>query len=229
MRLKVAILEDDEELRDAVLVPQLAQRGFDVEGFDSAAALYRRMLAVPIELLVLDVVADDGDPFDVARYLRQHVPIGIVTLASAAQDRAQMEGASGAIDAWLCKPVDVALLAATLRSVARNLQAAPKRRARHAPMRWHLSEDGWHLHSPQGRSVPLNLQERSMLVRLFADAGKLVLHEDIITTIEAAVGYFDRHRLEMLIHRLRRKVAAELDVPLPLRSVRGAGYVMLAS
>jgi DNA-binding response OmpR family regulator len=38
---------------------------------------------------------------------------------------------------------------------------------------------------------------------------------------------FDSHRLEMLVHRLRRKVRDRLGQTLPLRAVRGQGYVMV--
>lgn len=230
MRLKVAILEDDAEFRDAILVPQLAAQGFDVEGFGSEADLYRRMLAATFDLLVLDLRLGDGYGLDVARYLRQHTPIGIVTLTGQGTHAEQVAGLSEAVDAWLLKPVDIGVLAATLRSVARRLPPATtgRRGDEAASMRWHLAEDGWHLHSPDGRGVPLNLQERSMLVRLFAEAGRLVPHHDILEAIEAVADNFDRHRLEILIHRLRRKVVGELGMSLPLRSVRGAGYVMLA-
>jgi DNA-binding response OmpR family regulator len=33
----------------------------------------------------------------------------------------------------------------------------------------------------------------------------------------------------MLIHRLRQKVSSQLGMTLPLRSVRGQGYVLLVS
>lgn len=230
MHLKVAILEDDAEFRDAILVPQLAAQGFDVEGFAVEAELYRRMLAVTFDLLVLDLRLGDGYGLDVARYLRQHTSIGIVTLTGQGTRDEQLVGLSEAVDAWLLKPVDIGVLAATLRSVARRLPPSPGRRDDdQAAIRWHLSEDGWHLHAPGGRSVPLNLQERSMLARLFADAGRLVPHQHILEAIDAVAENFDRHRLEILIHRLRRKVVGELGMSLPLRSVRGAGYVMLAT
>lgn len=230
MRLKVAILEDDAEFRDAILLPQLASQGFDVEGFAGAADLYRRMLAVTFDLLVLDLRLDDGYGLDVARYLRQHTPIGIVTLTGQGTRAEQVAGLSEAVDAWLFKPVDIDVLAATLRSVARRLPPASARREGDAAsVRWHLSDDGWHLHAPDGRSVLLNLQERSLLLRLFADVGQLVQHQRILEAIDAVAENYDRHRLEIMINRLRRKVAGGLGVSLPLRSVRGAGYVMLAT
>lgn len=230
MRLKVAVLEDDAEFRDAILVPQLAAQGFEVEGFAGAADLYRRMLAVTFDLLVLDLRLGDGYGLDVARYLRQHTSIGIVTLTGQGTRAEQVIGLSEAVDAWLLKPVDIDVLAATLRSVARRLPpASPRREDEQAAMHWQLSDDGWHLLAPDRRSVPLNLQERSMLACLFANAGHLVAHRDILDAIEVVADNFDRHRLEILIHRLRRKVAGELGLSLPLRSVRGAGYVMVAT
>lgn len=230
MRLKVAVLEDDREFREEILVPQLVQIGFDAEGFATSAELYRRMLAMPFHLLVLDLRLGDESGLDVARYLRENLAIGIVTLTGQGTHAEQVRGLTETVDAWLVKPVDFELLGATLHSLARRLQLVPNRDDVIAPAScWRLPQDGWRLYSPTNRSVLLNLSERCLLTRLFATAGELVSHEDLIGEIATVTENFDRHRLEILIHRLRRKVAAELGVSLPLRSVRGAGYVLLTT
>lgn len=228
VRLKVAVLEDDAEYREEILVPQLAEIGFDAEGFASSAQLYRRMLAVPFHLLVLDLRLSDENGLDVARYLRENSAIGIVTLTGQGTHAEQVKGLTEAIDAWLVKPIDIDLLGATLHSLARRMQLVPKRDDVFPPSScWRLPQDGWRLYSPANRSILLNLPERCLLTRLFATAGELVPHEELIRALASVTDNFDRHRLEILIHRLRRKVAVELGVSLPLRSVRGAGYVML--
>lgn len=228
MRLKVAVLEDDGEFREEILVPQLVEIGFDAEGFETSASLYRRMLAVPFHLLVLDLRLNGESGLDVARYLRENSTIGIVTLTGQGTRSEQLTGLTEVVDAWLAKPVDIELLGATLHSIARRMQLIPNRDEVIAPAScWRLPQDGWRLYSPANRSVLLNLAERCLMLRLFAVAGELVPHGDLIAALALVAEDFDRHRLEILIHRLRRKVASELGVTLPLRSVRGAGYVML--
>ena len=227
MRLKVAVLEDDVEFREEILVPQLVEIGFDAEGFGTSAALYRRMLAQPFHLLVLDLRLSGENGLDIARYLRETSTIGVVTLTGHGTHAEQVRGLTEVVDAWLVKPVDIDVLGATLHSLARRMQLVSRDDVTALSSCWRLPQDGWRLYSPANRSVLLNLPERCLLTRLFATAGELVSHEELIGELAAVAENFDRHRLEILIHRLRRKVADELGVSLPLRSVRGAGYVLL--
>jgi len=229
MQASVAILEDDIALREDILVPQLGTFGFSVEGFGTSSELYRRMLSVPFDLLVLDIGLPDEDGFDVARHLRATSPIGIVTLSGRAANADRVKGLTEAVDAWLVKPVEIDVLAATLHSLARRMQLAVGDDGASDLVGWHLARGSWRLQAPDGRNVLLNLLERSLMTRLLARPGQLVSHADLLAEVAASGEDFDQHRLEMLIHRLRRKVQQRLGESLPLRSVRGRGYVMLAA
>jgi DNA-binding response OmpR family regulator len=228
VQLKVAVLEDDGSLREDILVPELTEKGFDVEGFARPAELYRRMIAVPFDLLVLDLRLGDEDGLDVARYLGEVSSIGIVMLTGRGTEADRVRALAELVDAWLTKPVDVEVLAATLHGVARRLLPQRTHR-RNGTDPWRLADASWRLHAPDGRSVPLNLLERRLLTRLFAAESEPVAHEELIADLASTAENFDRHRLEIVIHRLRRKVDSRLGLSLPLRAVRGVGYMMLAT
>ncbi|MFC4820859.1 response regulator transcription factor [Dokdonella ginsengisoli] len=227
MPLKVAVLEDDVALREDILVPRLADSGFDVEGFGSSTELYRRMIAVSFEVLVLDLRLDGESGLDIARYLAQVSSIGIVMLTGRGTGEDRVRGLSELVDAWLDKPVDLDLLVATLRSIARRTRSDASAQRGALVQAWRLSDSGWRLHAPDGRSVPLNLLERRLLTRLLATEGEPVTHDDLIADLSVLAENFDRHRLEIVIHRLRRKADGQLGLSLPLRAVRGVGYLML--
>ena len=65
--------------------------------------------------------------------------------------------------------------------------------------------------------------------RLLVAPGEVVARDELITVLTDSAYDFDPHRLEMLVHRLRRKVSNTLLLSLPLRTVRGIGYTMLTS
>ncbi len=231
--LRVAVLEDDQELRERILIPGLEDFGFDVTGSGTAAELYRRMLSTRFDMVVLDIGLPDEDGLTVARHLREILPIGIVMLTGnrGRQDhiRALHEGA----DAFLSKPVDVEILAGTLHSLARRLE--PERAAGGIPAdagdaqagRWRVDTDGWCLVAPDRTTIALSVPERCVLQVLFAANGVAVQRERLIAALSRDVYEFDPHRLEMLIYRLRRKVAARSASALPLLTVRGSGYVFV--
>ncbi len=229
MQLKLAVLEDDDILRDEILVPDLTRSGFEVEGFGTSAAMYRRMIGNAFQLLVLDIGLRDEDGFEVARHLRSTLPIGIVSLTGRAGRDDRLRGLDEGIDAWLVKPVDIDVLVATLNSLARRLRLYESSNdpAPLIPVNWRIPEGSWSLHAPSGESVLLNLQERRVLMRLLATPGQPATREQLIGDLAGLGRDFDPHRLEMLVHRLRRKVEERLGEALPLRTVRGCGYVML--
>lgn len=222
--LRVALLEDDALLRDRVLIPRLAEYGFAVTGFPLAAGLKKHLESEVPEIVIVDVGLPDQDGFSVARELRMRFPeIGIVILSALGETSDRIRGLSDGADAYLSKPVEIALLAATLHSVARRVLTAADNSAdrRH----WRLDVDGWCLISPSGRSAALTATERRVLTRLVSSAGRLVSREQLIGAMTTNVYDFDPHRLDSLIHRLRKKVASACDEPLPLVSFPGEGYV----
>ncbi len=227
----VALLEDDALLRERILLPGLAGFGFAVTGMDSAAALHVHLARHRYDIAVLDVGLPDADGFAVARELRDAFPhIGIVMLTGRAETLDRVRGLSQGADAYLAKPVEVELLAATLYSLLRRLQGiAPVRMAAPAVRgAWQLDEGGWCLLSPAGGTVALTRTERRVVERLTAAPGQLVTRDQLVAALTDNVYDFDPHRLDSLIYRLRRKVANICGEPLPLNAVHGEGYVLAA-
>lgn len=220
--LHVVLLEDDVLLRERVLLPGLANYGFVATGMDTVAELERHLDTDPkTDLVVLDVGLPDADGFSVAGDLRRRFPgIGILMLTGRREIPDQIRGLSEGADAYLTKPVDIALLAATLHSVARRLQDLPS--ARH----WHFDTNHWFLVSPRGCTVALTRAERRIVCRLFETQGTLVPREALIAALTDNVFDFNPHRLDSLISRLRRKVTETCGETLPLAAVHGEGYVL---
>jgi len=225
---RVAVLDDDDVLRDDILVPGLAAHGFEVEGFARSVDLYRRLLGASFEAVVLDIGLPDEDGLSVARHLRKGSSIGIVMLTGRGSVAERLQALGEAADAWLSKPVEVAVVAATVASLVRRMRMQQPAQAPTNERRWRLGAEGWRLHAPSDRSVALSRSERRLLECLFAADGEPVSREQLIAELGESRHEFDPHRIEMLVHRLRRKVAGELGEALPLRSVRGSGYVLIA-
>lgn len=232
--LRVMVLEDDDLLRERILLPGLADFGFNVTGARSAAELYRRMLTEHFDVIVLDIGLPDEDGLTVARHLRKLSPIGIIMLTGSKRRADQIGALSGGADLFLSKPVDVELLAANLHSLARRLQiplrgSLQRMSAVDEPGKcWRLETDGWCLISPEGAMVALSVPERCVMQRLFAAHGHPVSREALIGALSEDVYEFDPHRLEMLVYRLRRKCSEQIGSALPLMTARGAGYVFVS-
>jgi DNA-binding response OmpR family regulator len=226
--LSVALLEDDVILRDRILVPQLAHYGLTVEPLGTAAELYRRLEQTRFDIVVLDVGLPDGDGFAVTQRLRTTQPgMGIILLTGRGDTLNRVRGLTEGADAYLAKPVEIEVLVATLHSVARRVPQGAI--ATNGLTRgWHLDPKGWKLVDPQGTTVLLTKSERKFVACLLENLDEVVPRETLVAALTKDVYDFDLHRLDNLIHRLRRKVKESTDLPLPLVSVHGEGYVWVS-
>jgi DNA-binding response OmpR family regulator len=62
--------------------------------------------------------------------------------------------------------------------------------------------------------------------KLMQSPNQVMSRESLISVLADDLSTFDPHRVDSLIHRLRRKVLAELGESLPLDSVHGTGYLL---
>ncbi|MDR6990499.1 response regulator transcription factor [Luteimonas sp. 3794] len=218
------MVEDDDELREEVLLPLLHREGFEAVGMANALALYRDLVATPFDLILLDVGLPDDDGFAIARHLRKAAPkVGLVMLTGHASPSSRLRGLEAGVDAYLTKPIDSAELVITLRNLERRLEFGESGPARPG---WTLDAQGWQLLLPDGRAVELSLPERRLLAELAATPREPVTREALMAALAEDVDDFDPHRLEMLIHRLRKKCLQASGQELPVRTVRGIGYVL---
>jgi DNA-binding response OmpR family regulator len=224
--LRLVLLEDDDLLRDRILAPRLKQFGFEVTATGSTAELHATIKNGAPDIFLLDIGLPDGDGFEVARSLRVAVPrAGIIMLSGRGDNVDRVRGLFEGADAYLTKPVELDVLVATLYSVARRLEPA----AVTPPVgRWTLSPDEWFLLSPSGARVMLSKSERLLLDAMLQHANQVVSREALIAVLTEDVHAFDPHRLDSMVHRLRRKVLAALGEPLPLNAAHGTGYVLEA-
>lgn len=226
--LNVAVVEDDRQQRE-LLVSELSAREFSVTGCADAAALWRHMTVSSCDLIVLDIGLPGEDGLSIADHLRDR-GVGIVMLSGYTASTDQVRGLRGGADAYLTKPVDYGVLAATLESIGRRLRAAPSEKPADEPDKqpggWRLMADAWKLCTPDRKEVILTAYERDMLRCLIRAGGRPTDRETLIGALTSEVHDFDPHRLEMVIYRLRRKIKAVTEFDLPLEAVRGVGYLI---
>jgi DNA-binding response OmpR family regulator len=222
---KLAVVEDDPEFREGVLLPVLKQSGFDVVGLGSALELYKVILAEQFDLVLLDVGLPDEDGITIAAHLRSMSPtLGIVMLTAHGGGNDRMDGLQAGADAYLCKPANMKEVVATLLNLSRRISISAD--APEAQATWRLDRGGWWIFSPRAVEVALNPAERLLITRLAESPGFPVTREELIARLSDQIFGFDSHRLDLLVYRLRKKCLKLTGQELPLKVMRGAGYVL---
>ncbi|WP_243720343.1 response regulator transcription factor [Luteimonas aestuarii] len=218
-------MEDDEELREKIMLPALRHAGFDAVGLANALQLYRMWASSHFDLVLLDVGLPDDDGVEIARHLRElSQSLGIVMYTGHGRSVDRIRALRAGVDAYLVKPLDMDELIETLRNVrarqaGREMPDAPNGGG------WALRRHGWSLSTPSGATVALNHAERQIMGLLATRPNQPVSRETLIAHLTSDVEGFDPHRLEMLVYRLRRKCIDVSGEALPLKAVRGVGYL----
>ena len=227
--VRVVLVEDDEELR-GLLLADLAARGLQAVGLPSAERLYRHLAVQSCDVVVLDIGLPGEDGYSVTAHLRQLSSVGIILLTARGGAAEMRRGMKHGADLFLTKPVDYDVLASGIVNLHARLsrQAVQSVDIQAKPlMNWSLGADDWTLRGPQDLQLPLLEAERAFLQPLFARPGQAVPREELIAALTDQPWDYDPHRLEVLLHRLRGRVKARFDCVLPVRAVRGKGYLLV--
>ena len=234
---RIAIVEDEPDLRDNTL-RFLAARGYTAWGADSAESFYRQFAVQGADIVVLDIGLPGEDGFSVTSHLRQGggggIGIVIVSARGAVDDRLQAMGYGA--DLYLVKPVDLRELAAGIDAVWRRLRSTvaavsphpgPAERGGSSPASppWRLDRANWSLIPPEGIVIPLTPREYAFVLRLAEKSGEPVPKAHVVLAFGGEADYFDFHRIEVMVSRLRRKVREVGGIALPIKTVPGFGFV----
>lgn len=171
------------------------------------------------------------DGFSVVARLRSISSMGIVMLTARGHVEDRVRGLQGGADAYLVKPADLRELSAVLLGLLRRLHPAQQNvepttctpLPRH---NWSLNTNERLLVSPDARqSLRLTQSEYAFMSLVLQRQGAVVSRLEAAQAISHEVPPdYDLHRIDMLVSRLRRK-ADDAGMDLPLRAIRGKGYL----
>lgn len=226
----VAIVEDELILREEMAF-QLQHMGFEVETFENAAQLYRRLAVVNFDSVILDIGLDGEDGLSICQYLREHdAHIGIVFATARGLREDRLLGLDNGADAYLIKPVDLDELVLILRRLEQRasppLAPATTPKTGNAKVGdWCLDATTGFLTTPAGLGIRLSLSELQLLGNLMKKPEEISVHNELSRALGMMPEEFNKHRIEVILSRLREKVRRETGVNLPVHSKRGLGYM----
>jgi two-component system, OmpR family, response regulator PhoP len=226
-QLSIAIVEDETVLREE-LIFQLSHLGFVAEGFADANQLYRRLAVARFSAVILDIGLSGEDGLSICRYLREHdKKIGIVFATARAMRGDRITGLHAGADAYLTKPIDIDELALILARFAdrSEFSVSASAPASVEASCWELEKGGDHLIAPGGALVRLAVNEARLLRVLLDKPGEVAVNLDLATALGLLPDEFDKHRVEVIVSRLRDKVLRETGRKLPILTKRGLGYL----
>lgn len=210
------------------LLQPLLPYGAQIQALDSVEALYRELVIIPCDIVVIDTTRVRAGMVETVEHLRRRDDLGVVLLVDPNTPQLIADGLWAGADACLPHRPEPEFLAAKLYSLRRRLPGEAAQLVEAAGSSndacWALESDGWDLRGPNAQVLALTEAERAFLTLLFSSPGETVARERLIAALTDQPWSFDPHRIEVLVHRLRNRVQSATGCTLPIRAVRGAGY-----
>ena len=228
------VVEDDGEMRHLV-TRLLREAGFRVSAVRDGREMWEVMdsPAGTPDLILLDVMLPGPSGLDLLRRLRERGRIPVMMLTARGEEMDRVVGLELGADDYVAKPFAprelVARVRALLRRAAPSPDAAAARSRRIGFAGWVLDTARRELLSPDGAAVDLSGAEYDLLLAFLEHPGRVLSREQLLEVARRRVGTdpFDR-TVDVQVSRLRRKVEPEEGSPPLIKTVRGAGYVLVA-
>ena len=233
----IAVLDDEIDIT-LLLANYLQGHGFRVTQVHNGRALMALMETDPAELVLLDLGLPGEDGFSIARRMRESWRCGLVIVTGRGDAVDKVVGLEVGADDYVTKPFDLRELVARVKAVLRRLTpempgasapaalaAAPADRLRFAG--WQLDTAARSLRNPHGDEVTLTGGEFDLLQAFARHPGRVLSRDFLLEqTRGREAAPFDR-TIDVQVGRLRKKIEADPEDPQLIKSVRGAGYILV--
>lgn len=218
--MRIVLIEDNERLAQGI-ENSLRDQGYAVDWLSNGREADHHLAQEGADIVVIDVNLPGLSGFEVVRALRKRgstIPVIMLTARSDLDDR--VNGLDAGADDYLVKPFEMAELLARIRALSR----------RRSDIRTATQEIGGLRIDRVARTVtgpngPIDLPRRelALLECLLDHSGRVVSKERIADSLYGVGSEMDENAVELLISRLRRKLA---DTGVSIRTARGLGYLL---
>nr|WP_183986692.1 response regulator transcription factor [Deinobacterium chartae] len=216
----ILVVEDDPDIT-RIVRQYLEHAGHPVITAASGPAALEAVAALPPKLVVLDLMLPGQDGMQVLRELRRYGDLPVIILTALRGEAARIAGLDAGADDYVTKPFSPRELVSRVHAVLRRHTPAPPALAR-SPLELNPERREARLH---GQVLTLTTLEFDLLALLAGHPGRVFARSELIERVwpDPLVGT-DR-AVDVYIHHLRRKLAADPATASRLRTVRRVGYV----
>lgn len=228
-RTAALLVDDDARLGDLVR-EYLGAHEIDVTLAGDGERGLAALRAGRFDVVLLDLMLPGTDGLEVCRRIRacpELAAVPIVMLTARGDDVDRIVGLEIGADDYLPKPFNPRELLARIRAVLRRSHS----RSGEAPARFRTGRLEIDFERREvrvdGRPRALTSYEFDLLARLARAAGRVLSREQLLDALKGqAYEVFDRS-IDVHVSKLRAKLEDDPRTPRYIKTVRGAGYVLV--
>jgi DNA-binding response OmpR family regulator len=225
-RLVVAVVEDDESVRESLKLNLELENYHVVTAGDGEAGVELVAKENP-DLIILDVMMPKKDGLEACREIRNSgvsVPLILLTARSAEVDK--VLGLDLGADDYLAKPFGMRELIARVRALLRRTQSSNQV----DEVRFDDVVIDFKAYKAERNQEPVELSAREyrLLRYLVAKGGTVVTRDELLDEVWGYNSYPSTRTVDNHIARLRQKIEDNSDNPRHILTVHGVGYKFVA-
>ena len=217
--MRILLVEDDEDLGDAIL-RRLRRDGYAVDWQRDGQSADEVLRYQRYELIVLDIGLPRLDGFGVLRHLRSRndrSPVLMLTARSEIEDR--VDALDVGADDYVSKPFDVREFDARCRALLRRSQGLASGVTQIGTLSFDRAAKVVRL--GDGPSLALPAREFRLLEIFIGRIGRVLSKDEIASQLFDFDDEVGDNAIELYVGRLRRKIGDALTI----RTLRGMGYI----
>jgi two-component system, OmpR family, KDP operon response regulator KdpE len=221
----LVLVADDEPRITKLVAIALGEEGFRVITAATGEEAIRKAEEYRPDVVLLDIVMPDLDGIEVMGQLREGRPVPVILLTAKGSTADKAKGLDLGADDYIAKPFHPDELAARVRAVLRRSTGA-------SPGMGVIRFDDVEVDLERrivlrgGELVQFSRTEWLLLQHLAANAGKVVLHTELLTKVWGPEYRDDLQYLRVWVSRVRRKLGAEPGEPGRIKTFQGIGYLL---
>lgn len=218
--MRVLLAEDEPELA-TWLVRALQQTGFQVDWVDDGRLVLHSLKRTAYDAMILDLGLPGLGGHEVLAVLReadQRLPVLVLTARDSLMERVSIlnEGA----DDFLAKPFEVAELEARLMALIRRARGSDRPRFACGPLSFDVASKRFMLDQ---ETLALTPREHAVLRTLIQHSGEPLSKQEILDRVFSDESEVNPEAVEVLVHRLRKRLDASA---VRITTLRGLGYML---
>lgn len=202
---KILLVDDEEDLRDALAEQLLITEEFDVVQAGTGSEALTAVKSADLDLIILDVGLPDTDGRELCKLMRkQGIKCPIIMLTGHNSDADTILGLDAGANDYVTKPFKFSVLLARIRSHLRQFEHSEDATFPLGPYTFKPSQKI--LMSEDERKIRLTEKETNILKYLLRSGEASVSRDELLHEVWGYNAGISTHTLETHIYRLRQKI-----------------------
>lgn len=229
--IKILVVDDSSVTRET-LESYFAEEGYSVTGVNTAEDAEQLIQEQDFDLILLDIRLPGKDGLTLTRELRSRSEVGIILVTGKQDEIDRIIGLECGADEYVCKPFSPREMLARAKNLIRRVR---KQREQQKPVEdvtvrqlgtWQLDMSRRVLVGRDKSVSQLTEGEFQLLTALLDSEGVALTRDQLMDRIKNRTWNATDRTIDVLIGRIRRKLAEDENCPSLIITVHGVGYLL---